>query len=99
MPFRSWAAHRIRHAMLDGMRSWGPLPRAMHRQLREFEAAEWQDRARDAQRVASRPAQQADAQLHKRKIRAKIATRGSSSWKRASTSGGSTQPARVVGGV
>jgi RNA polymerase sigma factor for flagellar operon FliA len=67
MPFRSWAAHRIRSAMLDGMRSWGPLPRGMHRQLRELEAAEWQERASGAQGVAaSRRAQEAHAHLHLR---------------------------------
>jgi RNA polymerase sigma factor for flagellar operon FliA len=49
MAFRSWAEHRIRNAMLDGVRSWGPLPRGVHRKLRALEAVEGEQGAAAAE--------------------------------------------------
>lgn len=39
VPFRSYASHRIRGAMLDALRREGSLPRRAHNRLRALEAA------------------------------------------------------------
>jgi RNA polymerase sigma factor FliA len=38
--FRTWARFKIRGAMIDAMRSKGPLPKRVYRKLRAIEAAE-----------------------------------------------------------
>jgi RNA polymerase sigma factor for flagellar operon FliA len=40
VPFRSWAALRIRGALVDALRRQGDLPRRVYRQLRALEAAD-----------------------------------------------------------
>lgn len=40
VPFRRWANLRIRGAIVDGVRRWGPLPRRVYRQLSALERAE-----------------------------------------------------------
>jgi RNA polymerase sigma factor for flagellar operon FliA len=40
VPFRRWANLRVRGAILDGVRAWGPLPRRLYRKLRGLEAGD-----------------------------------------------------------
>ena len=40
VPFRRWAALRVRGAMMDGVRSNGSLPRRVYRKLRALQAAD-----------------------------------------------------------
>lgn len=40
VPFRKWAALRIRGALMEAMRSRGPLPKRVYRKLRAMQAAE-----------------------------------------------------------
>jgi RNA polymerase sigma factor for flagellar operon FliA len=40
VPFRRWANLRIKGAMIDGLRSWGNLPRRVYRELRAMEAGD-----------------------------------------------------------
>jgi RNA polymerase sigma factor FliA len=55
VPFRAWAALRIRGTILDGLRSQGSMPRRIYRALRMIESA---DRFQDAalEEAAARPA-------------------------------------------
>jgi|HubBroStandDraft_2_1064218.scaffolds.fasta_scaffold66097_2 RNA polymerase sigma factor (sigma-70 family) len=39
VPFDRWASLRIRNAMIDGVRRWGPVPAGVRRRLRELETA------------------------------------------------------------
>jgi RNA polymerase sigma factor for flagellar operon FliA len=38
VPFERWAAMRIRSAMIDGVRRWGPVPARVWQRLRDLEA-------------------------------------------------------------
>jgi RNA polymerase sigma factor for flagellar operon FliA len=40
VPFRRWANLRIKGAMIDGVRTWGNLPRRVYRELRGLEAGD-----------------------------------------------------------
>jgi RNA polymerase sigma factor FliA len=43
VPFSRWAALRVRSAMLDGVRRWGPLPRGLRSELQALEARDFAD--------------------------------------------------------
>jgi RNA polymerase sigma factor for flagellar operon FliA len=65
VPFRGWAAYRIRGAMLDAVRSRGALPKRVYREIRALEAS---DRVQEAllEESASAPVPtdaQADAHI------------------------------------
>jgi RNA polymerase sigma factor for flagellar operon FliA len=40
VPFRRWANVRIKGAMIDGLRTWGNLPRRLYRELQGIEAGD-----------------------------------------------------------
>jgi RNA polymerase sigma factor (sigma-70 family) len=48
VPFSHWATIRIRRAMIDGVRRWGPLPRRVVQQLKELEAADGVQEGQDS---------------------------------------------------
>jgi RNA polymerase sigma factor FliA len=60
VPFRRWASLRIKGAMIDGVRTWGNLPRRVYRELRGMEAGDRMLAAYDEEDSAS-PATTADA--------------------------------------
>jgi RNA polymerase sigma factor for flagellar operon FliA len=60
VPFRRWANLRIKGAMIDGVRSWGNLPRRVYRQLRGLEAGDAMLSTYDEEDAAS-PATSAEA--------------------------------------
>ena len=65
VPFRRWANLRIRGAIIDGVRQWGPLPRRVYSELRALAAADHVEAAYDEEQSAS-PAgtpEAADARL------------------------------------
>lgn len=67
VPFGAWATLRIRGAILDGLRSWGPLPRRVYRKLRDLQAADDVEEVlleEDAARAPSTP-EEADARLQR----------------------------------
>lgn len=65
VPFRRWAAIRMRGAMIDAMRSNGNLPRRVYRMLRGLQAADRVHEAASEERAAAPTTtpEQADAQL------------------------------------
>ena len=67
VPFRQWAAIRMRNAMLDGVRRWGNLPRRVLRELLALEALGLvdQDESLRSESRAQAP-READAALRSR---------------------------------
>lgn len=65
VPFRRWANLRIKGAMIDGVRSWGNLPRRVYRELRGVEAGDRMLQVFDEEEAAgpARTAEEADARL------------------------------------
>lgn len=67
VPFRCWAALRVRGAMIDGVRASGDIPRRAYQRLRALQAADAIEETLvedDAGRVSSNDANAADARLH-----------------------------------
>jgi len=48
VPFERWASLRIRSAIIDGVRRWGPLPAKARRELQALEAADSMPNGSDA---------------------------------------------------
>jgi RNA polymerase sigma factor for flagellar operon FliA len=65
VPFRRWAALRIKGAMFDAMRAHGALPRRVYRQLRALETATLTEEARLEEDAAHPPRtpEEADTRL------------------------------------
>jgi RNA polymerase sigma factor for flagellar operon FliA len=65
VPFRRWAAIRVRGAMIDGVRSLSSIPRSVYRRMKVLEAADRVQEARVEEDAASpaTTAEQADERL------------------------------------
>lgn len=63
--FRRWAAFKIRGAMIEAMRSKGPLPKRVYRKLRAMESAEriYEIAAEEDEAAPALTAEDADARL------------------------------------
>jgi RNA polymerase sigma factor for flagellar operon FliA len=55
VPFRRWANMRVRGAMIDGVRQWGPLPRRVYQELRALAAADDVQEALGEENAANPP--------------------------------------------
>jgi len=75
VPFRKWAALRIRGAMIDSARQNGNLPKRVYRRLRALQAADLVHDAANEEQAAAPPrsAEEADAQLGDRLAAAAMA--------------------------
>jgi RNA polymerase sigma factor for flagellar operon FliA len=74
VPFRRWANLRIKGAMIDGVRSWGNLPRRLYSKLRGMEAGDRMLAAYDEEDSASPAATAEDADARLTSYLAGIAT-------------------------
>ncbi len=74
VPFRRWANLRIKGAMIDGVRSWGTLPRRLYGKLRGMEAGDRMLAAYDEEDSASPAATAEDADARLTSYLAGIAT-------------------------
>src|SRR4051812_3497968 len=65
IPFRRWAALRIRGAMIDAARQGGSLPKRVYRKLRALQAADHVHAAANEDQAAAPPktAEEADGKL------------------------------------